>query len=92
MARVDLPAFVASSLLSLFKGMKVDSRNRDAACVSVYTLRTLESRNQSMNLFGTWFVYNGAWVHLSSELHKPSHQSLCLYMYPSIVARRQLPR
>jgi hypothetical protein len=35
-----------------------------------------------------WFIYHVTWAHLDGVL--PSHQYVCLYVYPAIVARQQL--
>jgi hypothetical protein len=43
--------------------------------------------NAWTNLYETWYVYHGNWAHLKGS---PSHQSLCLYVYPPIVARQLL--
>jgi hypothetical protein len=34
-------------------------------------------------------VYHGTWVHLNGFIN-PSHQSVCLYVHPLIVARKLL--
>jgi hypothetical protein len=37
-----------------------------------------------------YHVYHGTCAHLNGVLHKSSHQSVCLYVYPPIVARQRL--
>jgi hypothetical protein len=39
--------------------------------------------------FETWYVYNGTWAISTAYFINPSHQSMCLYVYPSIVARQR---
>jgi hypothetical protein len=41
------------------------------------------------NLYDNWHVYHGTWAHLNGIFHKPSHQSICLYVYHLIVARQR---
>jgi hypothetical protein len=44
----------------------------------------------STNLYETWYVYHGNCALLNGYFINPSHQCVPQYMYPLIVARRQL--
>jgi hypothetical protein len=42
------------------------------------------------NLYETWHVYHDTWANLNGMLINPFHQSVCLYVYPPIVAKQRL--
>jgi hypothetical protein len=42
------------------------------------------------NLYKVWYVYHDTWTHLNSYFINPSHQSVCVYVYPPIVARQRV--
>jgi hypothetical protein len=47
--------------------------------------------NAWTNLYETWYVYHGTWAHLNGLIkNNPFHHSVCLYVYPLIVARQRL--
>jgi hypothetical protein len=56
---------------------------RTSCCLCVSPIYFL---NAWTNLYETWYVYHGTWAHFIN----PSHQSVCLYVYPPIIARQQL--
>jgi hypothetical protein len=60
---------------------------RSLFCVSVYTLYQFLSART--NLYEISYVYHGTWAHLNGLLHK-SLSSVCMYMFPLIIARQRL--
>jgi hypothetical protein len=59
-----------------------------AVCVSVYPLYQL--LNAWTNLYETWYAYHGNWAISVVYPINSSHQSVCLYLYPLIIARQRL--
>jgi hypothetical protein len=64
------------------------------ACSRLCASRGLERRLlRSAREYSRWFkedpVYHGTWPYLKGVLHKPL-PSVCLYVYPPFVARKQL--
>jgi hypothetical protein len=53
-------------------------------CVPQMNFWTAEPVNE------TWYEHHGACAHLNGVLKKPFHQSVCLYVYPTMVARQRL--
>jgi hypothetical protein len=53
-------------------------------CVSLYQLL-----KASTNLYEAWYIMAPAPISTAYYIN-PSHQSVCLYVYPPIVARQQL--
>jgi hypothetical protein len=49
-------------------------------CVSVCVSPLLTSA--WTNLYETSYVYRGTWTHVNGIIKNPSHQFLCLYVYP----------
>jgi hypothetical protein len=68
------------SLLTLF--WKNESRLMKSACC--LCIPPNELLNAWTNLYETWYIYHGTWIHLNGGLHKsvPS-VSVCLYVYLS---------
>jgi hypothetical protein len=46
--------------------------------------------NAWTNLYEIWYVYHDTSAHLNGVFHIFIHQSVCMYMYPPIVARQQI--
>jgi hypothetical protein len=69
--------------------MKVGLCEHLAVCVYVYP-PPHQLLNGWTNLYEIWYVCNGTWAHLSGYFINPSHQSVCLYVYPLNVARQLL--
>jgi hypothetical protein len=59
---------------------------RYPCCLSISPYQLL---NVSTSLHETWYVYHGTWVHLNGVVHTSSLQSMCLYLYPLIVATQR---
>jgi hypothetical protein len=51
-----------------------------------------ELLNASTSLYETWYVYHGIGARLNGLLIHASHQLVCLYVYPPVVARQRLAK
>jgi hypothetical protein len=83
-----LTKFRLFSLLYLFWKNENMIAQLHAVCVPVYP--SYQLLKASTNLYETWNIYNGNWANLSDDFINPSDQSVCLYVYPPIVARQRL--